>query len=97
MLIDSHCHLNFPDLVNRLPEVLANMAAADVRQALENADRSYFTKIHHHVLHSDALAYCIGQAQNAVGNAVAALADLPDNDTTRAMRELAELSVARLS
>ena len=72
-------------------------AAADVRQALENADRSYFTKIHHHVLHSDALAYCIGQAQNAVGNAVAALADLPDNDTTRAMRELAELSVARLS
>ncbi len=72
-------------------------AAADVRQALENADRSYFTKIHHHVLHSDALAYCISQAQNAVSNAVAALADLPDNDTTRAMRELAELSVARLS
>ncbi len=34
MLIDSHCHLNFPELQDRLPEVLANMAAADVKQAL---------------------------------------------------------------
>lgn len=34
MLIDSHCHLNFPELQARLPEVLANMRAADVAQAL---------------------------------------------------------------
>ena len=34
MLIDSHCHLNFPDLMNRLPEVLANMQQNDVAQAL---------------------------------------------------------------
>ena len=34
MLIDSHCHLNFPDLVARLPEVLANMHSNDIRQAL---------------------------------------------------------------
>ena len=34
MLIDSHCHLNFPDLVARLPEVLANMQNNDIRQAL---------------------------------------------------------------
>ncbi len=34
MLIDSHCHLNFPDLQNRLPEVLDNMQAADIKQAL---------------------------------------------------------------
>ena len=33
-LIDSHCHLNFEGLANRLPEVLANMAANEVSQAL---------------------------------------------------------------
>ena len=27
MLIDSHCHLDFPDLAGRLPEVLSNAAA----------------------------------------------------------------------
>jgi TatD DNase family protein len=30
MLIDSHCHLDFPDLQTRLPEVLAAAAAAGV-------------------------------------------------------------------
>lgn len=34
MLIDSHCHLNMPQLANRLPEILTNMAAADIRQAI---------------------------------------------------------------
>lgn len=34
MLVDSHCHLNFPDLVARLPEVLANMQAQQVTHAL---------------------------------------------------------------
>ncbi|MCL6263845.1 TatD family hydrolase [Craterilacuibacter sp. RT1T] len=34
MLVDSHCHLNFPDLVARLPEVLANMQAAQVTHAM---------------------------------------------------------------
>jgi TatD DNase family protein len=34
MLVDSHCHLNFPDLVARLPEVLANMSANGVQQAV---------------------------------------------------------------
>lgn len=33
-LIDSHCHLNFDGLANRLPEVLDNMAAHHVQQAL---------------------------------------------------------------
>jgi TatD DNase family protein len=30
MLIDSHCHLDFPDLQSRLPEVLAHAAAAGI-------------------------------------------------------------------
>ncbi|TCW32340.1 TatD family hydrolase [Gulbenkiania mobilis] len=34
MLVDSHCHLNFPDLAARLPEVLANMAGNGVSHAL---------------------------------------------------------------
>lgn len=34
MFVDSHCHLAFPELQQRLPEVLQAMAAADVDRAL---------------------------------------------------------------
>ncbi len=34
MLVDSHCHLDFPDLVGRLPELLQNMSQAGVTRAL---------------------------------------------------------------
>ncbi|CAN1547985.1 TatD Mg-dependent DNase [Burkholderiaceae bacterium] len=34
MFIDSHCHLDFPEYRDRMPEVLANMAAAQVSHAL---------------------------------------------------------------
>ncbi len=34
MLVDSHCHLNFPDLVNQLPEIKAAMQANEVNHAL---------------------------------------------------------------
>lgn len=34
MLVDSHCHINFPDLVSRLPEVLQNMKDNQVTHAL---------------------------------------------------------------
>ena len=71
-------------------------AAADVRAALQNADRSYFEKIHAHVAASDALSYCIAQAKAAAGKAAACLDVLPDNEATRAMRQLAEVSVARV-
>ena len=30
MLVDSHCHLDFPDLAGRLPEVLARARQAGV-------------------------------------------------------------------
>ena len=33
-LVDSHCHLDFDDFRDRIPEVLANMAAAGVSHAL---------------------------------------------------------------
>jgi len=34
MFVDSHCHLDFPELTGRLAEVLANMAEAQVEHAL---------------------------------------------------------------
>ena len=34
MFVDSHCHLDFPDLASREAEILANMAANDVGTAL---------------------------------------------------------------
>lgn len=34
MLVDSHCHIYFPELKNQLSEVLAKMKAAGVRSAL---------------------------------------------------------------
>ncbi len=34
MFIDSHCHINFPDLAGRLPEVFDRMAANQVSHAL---------------------------------------------------------------
>jgi TatD DNase family protein len=34
MFVDSHCHLSFPELRERLPEIRANMAAAAVDRAL---------------------------------------------------------------
>jgi TatD DNase family protein len=34
MLVDSHCHLDFPDLVNRLPEVLQRMQENGVAAAV---------------------------------------------------------------
>lgn len=72
-------------------------AATDVRHALEQADRSYFDKIHKHVMHSNALDYCTAQAKKAVDAAVNCLQDLPDNETTQAMCDLALASLARIS
>lgn len=75
----------------------SDSAKADVRHALEQADRSYFDKIHQHVLHSDALAYCTAQAKKAVDAAVNSLQDLPDNECTQAMRDLAMASLSRIA
>ena len=34
MFIDSHCHLSFPELKDRLPDILADMRSAQVEQAI---------------------------------------------------------------
>ena len=47
MLIDSHCHLNFPDLAQRLPEILANMAEAGVDKAIAiSVSRQSFEEVY---------------------------------------------------
>ncbi len=75
----------------------SEQAAQDVRTALQNADREYFDKIHAHVTASDALDYCMQQARQAVNQAIDCLKWLPENEVTTAMRQMAELSVARVS
>jgi len=34
MFVDSHCHLSFPELKQRLPDILADMRSAQVEQAI---------------------------------------------------------------
>jgi TatD DNase family protein len=34
LLVDSHCHLDYPGLMDRLPEVLANAEASGVGMML---------------------------------------------------------------
>ncbi|MDK4679403.1 polyprenyl synthetase family protein [Kingella negevensis] len=75
----------------------SEQAAQDVRVALQNADREYFEVIHRHVTESNALNYCMEQAQQAVDKAVECLKMLPENEVTHAMREMAKLSVKRVS
>ena len=46
MFIDSHCHLNFPELVQRLPEVLQNMQNNQIDLALAiSVSRSTFDEV----------------------------------------------------
>lgn len=70
-------------------------AAADVRQALSQADRSYFEAIYAHIRHSDALDYARGEAKKAVDAALTSLAVLPQNTYTEALAELARESLTR--
>ncbi len=75
----------------------SEQVANDVRLALENADRSYFAKIHEYVVRSDALVYSIGEAHKAVDCAIAALDALPDSEAKEAMIRLAQESLVRVS
>ena len=72
-------------------------AAKDVKTALQNADREYFERIHQHVSQSDALDYCVIQAQKAVDQAIICLDKLPENEVTQAMRQMAIHSIKRVA
>ena len=77
MLVDSHCHLDFPDFQSRLPEVLAAAAAAgvgrmvtisthvarfDTYRALAEAHESVFFTIGTHPHNAAVGAGCAGRA-----------------------------------
>ncbi|EGV37533.1 polyprenyl synthetase family protein [Neisseria weaveri] len=75
----------------------SEQAAEDVRNALQNADKSYFPTIYRHVQQSAALEYSTGQARIAVEKAIACLDNLPQNEVTEALKALAAESLARIS
>ncbi|HFC8519072.1 TPA: polyprenyl synthetase family protein [Neisseria weaveri] len=75
----------------------SEQAAEDVRNALQNADKSYFPTIYRHVQQSAALEYSTGQAHIAVEKAIACLDNLPQNEVTEALKALAAESLARIS
>ena len=61
MFVDSHCHLSFPELKARLPEILAEMGQAQVEQAICICTQmEEFEAVH-------ALAMTHGQLWSTVG------------------------------
>jgi TatD DNase family protein len=61
MFIDSHCHLSFPELKERLPDILADMRHAQVEQAICICTQmEEFETVH-------ALAMAHGQLWSTVG------------------------------
>ena len=89
--------LDYSGNIEEIGKNVGDDLADAVRHALEHADRSYFEQIHAHVVQSDALAYCVSEARKAVDEALSCLAELPDNEVSQAMRQLAEESLARVS
>ena len=61
MYVDSHCHLTFPELHDRLPELRAAMAAADVDRALCICTTlEEFSRVHDLALAHDNLWCTVG-------------------------------------
>ncbi len=61
MFIDSHCHLNFPGLVEELDTILANMRANEVSHALcVSVDLATFPQVLELALHHDNLYASVG-------------------------------------
>jgi TatD DNase family protein len=60
-LVDSHCHLDFPELANRLPEVLANAASAGVKQLVSiGTDPSDWPKLQQLAAEHPQICYSVG-------------------------------------
>lgn len=61
MYVDSHCHLNFPELQGRLPEIQREMAAAGVDRALSICTTlEEFEAVHAHTASYDNLWCTVG-------------------------------------
>lgn len=61
MFIDSHCHLSFPELKQRLPDILADMRNAQVEQAICICTQmEEFEAVHALALENDLLWSTVG-------------------------------------
>lgn len=61
MFVDSHCHLSFPELKARLPEILADMRNAQVEQAICICTQmEEFETVHALALQNDVLWATVG-------------------------------------
>ena len=79
MYVDSHCHLSFPDLAPRVPEILAAMRAAGVDRALTICTTlEEFAQVHALALAHEALWCTVGVHPDNEGVAEPTLADLCD-------------------
>lgn len=68
---------------------------AAIREGIEQGGRERLDEVLTAIHETGALEYAAAQARQAAENAEAALAPLPDNDYTRALRRLARFSVER--
>lgn len=79
MYVDSHCHLSFPDLAPRVPEILAAMRAAGVDRALTICTTlEEFAQVHALALAHEMLWCTVGVHPDNEGVAEPTLADLCD-------------------
>lgn len=77
MYVDSHCHLSFPDLAPRVPEILAAMRAASVDRALTICTTlEEFPQVHALALAHEELWCTVGVHPDNEGVAEPTLADL---------------------
>ena len=61
MFVDSHCHLSFPELKQRLPDILADMRNAQVEQAICICTQmEEFEAVHSLALENDVLWATVG-------------------------------------
>ncbi len=77
MYVDSHCHLSFPELAPRMPQLLAAMRAARVDRALTICTSlEEFPQVHALALAHDALWCSVGVHPDNEGVAEPTLQDL---------------------
>jgi octaprenyl-diphosphate synthase len=68
-----------------------------IRKAIVDGGRELMDEIQEIIRSTGALAYTAGRARDAANSAIAALANLPDNEYRRALVSLAEFSIQRRS
>lgn len=77
MYVDSHCHLSFPELAPRMPQILAAMRAAQVDRALTICTSlEEFPQVHALALAHEALWCSVGVHPDNEGVAEPTLQDL---------------------